>query len=157
MPIPFYACMVAASAAFHLPVHALPAIQRAEGGWIGAAQPNTDGSHDLGLMQVNTRWVPPLAHATGLPPQTVALRLMLEPCFNITAAAAILRGYIDEEHGNVWQAIGDYHSHTPGLNIAYKFRVLQEAATLPPLKTPAPHVRAHGHRVRHKPEAIAAD
>lgn len=158
MPIPFYACMVAASAALHLPVHALPAIQRAEGGWVGAVRPNTDGSHDLGLMQVNTRWITPVSEATGLPPQTVVTRLILEPCFNIAVAASILRDYVEEEHGNMWQAIGDYHSHTPGLNTAYKFRVMREAQNLPPLKTPAtrakPKLKKHRHR---KAEALAAD
>ena len=159
MPIPFYACMVAAATAFHLPIHALPAIQRAEGGWVGAAQPNKDGSHDLGLMQVNTRWVKPVSQATGLPPQTVATRLILQPCFNITVAAFILRNYLDEEHGNMWQAIGDYHSHTPGLNMAYKFRVMQEALNLPPLPAPGHHAKPHGkaHGQHHRPEALAAD
>ncbi|MBW4024327.1 MAG: lytic transglycosylase domain-containing protein [Proteobacteria bacterium] len=134
MVIPYYACMVAAASAYHLPVHALPAIQAAEGGYIGAVRPNTDGSHDLGLMQVNTRWIGPLAQSMNLSPRTVTVRLILSPCFNIAAAAAILRGYIAETHGNVWKAIGDYHSHTPGLNTAYRFRVLEEALRLPPVK-----------------------
>ena len=130
--------MVAAATAYHLPVHALPAIQAAEGGYIGAVRPNTDGSHDLGLMQVNTRWVLPLAQVMTLAPQTVTVRLILSPCFNIACAAIILRGYVDETHGNIWQAIGDYHSHTPGLNTAYRFRVLRESLLLPAIKTP-PH------------------
>jgi soluble lytic murein transglycosylase-like protein len=142
MPIPFYACMVAAATAYHLPVHALPAIQAAEGGYIGAVRADTDGSHDLGLMQVNTRWVPALARSMSLPPQTVTVRLILSPCFNIVCAALILRGYIAETHGNVWQAIGDYHSHTPGLNTAYRFRVLEESRRLPPVGT-APRKRHH--------------
>ncbi len=143
MLIPFYACMVAAASAYHLPVHALPAIQAAEGGYIGAARADADGSYDLGLMQVNTQWIPPLARAMGLAPQTVAVRLILNPCFNIAAAAAILHLYVEETHGNMWQAIGDYHSHTPGLNTAYKFRVLEELLLLPPI-SPAP--RKHHHR-----------
>jgi soluble lytic murein transglycosylase-like protein len=142
MLIPFYACMVAAASAYHLPVHALPAIQAAEGGYIGAVRADADGSHDLGLMQVNTQWVPPLARGMGLAPQTVAVRLIVSPCFNIVCAAAILRGYVEETHGNVWQAIGDYHSHTPGLNTAYKFRVLEESMLLPPIN-PTPRKRHH--------------
>jgi soluble lytic murein transglycosylase-like protein len=140
--IPYYACMVAAATDYRLPVHALPAIQAAEGGYIGAVRPDPDGSHDLGLMQVNTRWVLPLARSMNLSPQTVSLRLILSPCFNIACAAIILRGYIEETHGNVWEAIGDYHSHTPGLNFAYRFRVLEEAMLLPPIKT-VPRKRHH--------------
>jgi hypothetical protein len=29
-----------------------------EGGWIGAAVPNRNGSHDLGPLQINSWWVP---------------------------------------------------------------------------------------------------
>jgi hypothetical protein len=144
--------MVAAEAHYRLPVHALPAIQAAEGGYIGANRPDRDGSHDLGLMQVNTRWVLPLARTMSLSPQTVTVHLILDPCFNIVCAAAILHGYIEETHGNVWQAIGDYHSHTPGLNTAYRFRVLEESLLLPPIKaaprnaTAARLLRASGQR-----------
>ena len=142
MIIPYYACMVAAETAYHLPVHALPAIQAAEGGAIGTVRADRDGSYDLGLMQVNTRWVGPLAQTMNLPPRSVTVRLILSPCFNIACAALILRGYVAETHGNVWQAIGDYHSHTPGLNTAYRFRVLEEALRLPPVRT-APRKRVH--------------
>jgi soluble lytic murein transglycosylase-like protein len=140
--IPYYACMVAAATDYRLPVHALPAIQAAEGGSIGSVRANTDGSHDLGLMQVNTRWILPLARSLSLSPQTVTVRLILSPCFNIACAAAILHIYIKETHGNVWQAIGDYHSHTPGLNTAYRFRVLEQSMLLPPIRT-APRKRHH--------------
>lgn len=152
MPIPYHQCMVAAAAAYQLPVRALPAIQRVEGGKVGTVSPNKDGSHDLGLMQVNTRWVTPLARATGLPPQTVVTRLILSPCFNIVAAASILRSYFDEEHQDIWRAIGDYHSHTPWLSTPYKLKVMAEAMKLPQAPTvPKPRRR------KHKPEDLASD
>ncbi|GAB0120279.1 lytic transglycosylase domain-containing protein [Acidisoma sp. 7E03] len=151
--IPYHQCMVAAAAAYKLPVRALPAIQRVEGGRVGTVSANKDGSHDLGLMQVNTRWVTPLARATGLAPQTVVTRLILSPCFNIVAAASILRQYIDEEHGDVWRAIGDYHSHTRWLSTTYKLKVLEQAMQLPQ----APAVRKPAHKARKKDEALAAE
>lgn len=155
MLIPYHDCMMAAAVAYHLPEHALPAIQKVEGGWVGAVRPNKDGSHDLGLMQVNTRWVTPLARSTGLPPQTVVTRLILSPCFNIVAAAGILRTYLDEEHGDIWRAVGDYHSHNPWLSTAYKLRVLAEAMTLPQGAAVAKHPRK---KARHAPEkALASD
>ncbi|HTI00734.1 MAG TPA: lytic transglycosylase domain-containing protein [Acidisoma sp.] len=153
MPIPYHECMVAAEAAYHLPVRALPAIQRVEGGKVGTVSPNKDGSHDLGLMQVNTRWVTPLARSTGLPPQTVVTRLIFNPCFNIAAAASILRTYVDEEHGDMWRAIGDYHSHTPWLSTPYKLKVMQEAMKLPHGAAVQKPVR----RKHRKPEDLASD
>lgn len=140
--IPYYACMVAAEAAFHLPVKALPAIQKVEGGWIGAVRPNANGTHDLGLMQVNTIWIGPLAQATGLAPSTVVTRLIMDPCFNIIAAADILHLYVVEEHGNIWQAIGDYHSHSTWLSTGYKLRVEAEAEALTLPKARLPRRRA---------------
>jgi hypothetical protein len=43
-----------------------------------------------------------------------------EPCFNIAAAALILRSYLAETGGALLPAVGDYHSHTPALNLAYQ-------------------------------------
>jgi len=126
--------MIAAAAANHLPARALPAIHAVEGGYIGSVHANSDGSHDLGLMQVNTLWVKPIARATGLPPQTVAVRLIMNPCFNISAAGAILGIYMAETHNNIWAAIGDYHSHTRGLNTVYRMKVMEEAMALPGAK-----------------------
>lgn len=130
MPIPLLACMAATAAYYHLPPRVLPSIQRVEGGGIGNVSRNTDGSDDLGVMQINTRWVQPIAALTRLPPATVRVRLIDDGCFNIAAAGAILRTYLDEAHGDLMTAVGDYHSHTPTLHQAYRLRVLQAATAL---------------------------
>jgi soluble lytic murein transglycosylase-like protein len=129
-PIPFLACMVAVGNLYGLPPRALPAIQAVEGGAPGVVHHNSNGSDDLGVMQVNTRWVIPLAEASGLPPIAVWSRLVGDPCFNITAAGAILRIYLDETHDNVMRAVGNYHSHTPVLNRKYQREVLAAARRL---------------------------
>lgn len=130
MPIPLLACMVATAWSYHLPPRVLPSIQRVEGGRIGSVSPNTDGSEDFGVMQINTRWVQPLATLTRLSPATVRARLIDDGCFNIAAAGVILRTYLDEAHGDLMIAVGDYHSHTPTLHQAYRVRVLQAATAL---------------------------
>ena len=130
MPIPLLACMVATASYYHLPPRVLPSIQRVEGGRIGSVSPNTDGSEDLGVMQINTRWIQPLAALTRLAPATVRARLIDDGCFNVAAAGEILRTYLDEAHGDLMVAVGDYHSHTPTLHQAYRLRVLQAATAL---------------------------
>jgi len=130
MAIPLLACMVATAAYYHLPPRVLPSIQRVEGGYVGSVSGNTDGSADLGLMQINTRWVQPLAALTGLAPAVVRGRLIDDGCFNIAAAGAILRVYLDEAHGDLMTAVGDYHSHTPALHQAYRLLVLRAATAL---------------------------
>ncbi|MGH7211698.1 MAG: lytic transglycosylase domain-containing protein, partial [Acetobacteraceae bacterium] len=124
------ACMAAAASCYALPPRVLPAIQQVEGGRIGTVAADPDGTSDLGVMQVNTRWLAPLAGITRLTEAEVRARLILDPCFNIAAAAAILRTYRAESHGDLMAAIGDYHSHTPALNLAYRQAVVRAAELL---------------------------
>jgi len=112
---------------YHLPPRVLPAIQGVEGGRPGIVHPNADGTVDLGVMQINTRWLQPLSHYTRTPPETVFRRLRDEPCYNIAASGAIMRTYLDETRGDLLRAVGDYHSHTVRLNLAYRAQVLSVA------------------------------
>jgi soluble lytic murein transglycosylase-like protein len=122
--------MASVAAVYHLPPRVLPSIQAVEGGRPGLVHLNTDGSHDLGVMQVNTRWVQPLAWQTGLAPAVAEQRLLFDGCFNIAVAGAIMRIYLNEAHGNLLLAVGYYNSHTPPLAQAYQLRVLHAAVRL---------------------------
>lgn len=130
MTVPFMACMASVAAFYHLPPRVLPSIQAVEGGRPGVVHINLDGSQDLGVMQVNTRWVQPLAQQIGLPPAVTQQRLQFDPCFNIAVAGAIMRIYLDEAGGDLMRAIGYYHSHRPSLADAYRLRVIGSAARL---------------------------
>jgi hypothetical protein len=122
--------MVAAAAWYHLPPRVLPSIQAVEGGRPGLISHNKDGSDDFGPMQVNSRWTRPLAQVARLPEPEVRLRLINDPCFNIAAAGAIMRAYLDEAHGDLLLAVSWYHSHTPELGLAYRERVMHAAEAL---------------------------
>ena len=130
MAVPYLACMALVANLYHLPPRVLPSIQAVEGGHPGSLQKNTDGSEDLGVMQINTRWLPAFAAFTGLPISVVHDRLMTQACFNIAAAGAILRTYLNEAHGDLMQAVGNYHSHTPDRHRHYQLLVLQSATNL---------------------------
>ncbi len=101
-----------------------------EGGRAGLVQPDSDGSADLGVMQINTRWVAPLAQHIRAPESVVRNRLVNEPCFNIATAGAIMRIYLQEERGDMLRAVGDYNSHTPSRNLSYQAKVLSAAQHL---------------------------
>jgi hypothetical protein len=122
--------MAAAAAFYHLPPRVLPSIQAVEGGKPGLIHPNANGSADLGLMQVNTIWVAPLARYAHMNQQAVTQRLTNDPCFNIAASAAIMRLYLTEAHNDLMVAIGYYHSHTPYLSSIYQQKVLSSAEAL---------------------------
>ena len=122
--------MVAAAAFYHLPPRVLPSIQAVEGGRPALIQPNANGTADLGVMQINTIWITPLARYAHMSGGAVVDRLLHDPCFNIAASAAIMRVYLTETHGNLMVAIGHYHSHTPALSAAYQEKVVTAAGSL---------------------------
>ena len=81
-------------------------------------------------MQVNTLWVPQFAAITGMTEDAVRARLIVDPCFNIAAAGAIMRVYLDEAGGDLLRAVGYYHSHTPERASEYQGKVLSAATRL---------------------------
>jgi hypothetical protein len=121
--------MVLVASFYGLPPRTLPAIQAVEGGAPGVVHRDSNGTDDLGVMQVNTIWIEPLARVTRLTPLAVRTRLIADSCFNIAAAGAILRAYLGQTR-NLMVAIGDYHSHTPLLNQTYQREVLAAARRL---------------------------
>ena len=130
MTAPYLACMAFVAQAYALPPRVLPSIQAVEAGAPGIVRRNTDGTEDLGVMQVNTLWLPVLARRMSLPEAEVRERLVSRTCFNIAVAGMILRTYLNETRGNLLRAVGNYHSHTPVLNYRYQARVLRSASAL---------------------------
>jgi len=130
MSVPYLACMALVANLYGLPPRVLPAIQAVEGGAVGLASRNANGTEDLGIMQINTVWIAPLARATGQPPGVIRTRLLHEPCFNIAAAAAILRTHLIETRGALMPAIRLYHSRAPVHALPYGERVLRAATRL---------------------------
>jgi soluble lytic murein transglycosylase-like protein len=130
MSIPYFACMLTIAAHFGLPPRVLPSIQRVEGGQVGMARRNANGTEDLGLMQVNSLWVPRLAQYWGVPEATMRAWLMQDACFNITVAGALVRIYLSESKGDLLAAVRKYHSHTPTIGLAYQAKVAGAARAL---------------------------
>ncbi len=130
MAVPFLSCMALVAQLYALPPRVLPAIQRVEGGQLGLARTNTNGTQDLGIMQINTIWLPHLANYTRLTQSEVRDRLLNRACFNIAAAGLIMRTYLDETAGDLLRAVGNYHSHTTHLNLNYQALVLRSATML---------------------------
>ena len=130
MAVPFLPCMVLAASFYGLPPRVLPSIHVVEGGEVGTVHRNTDGSEDLGVMQINTLWLPVLAGVARMTPEAVRTRLVGDACFNIAAAGLVMRSALLARHGDLMTAIGDYHSHTPTLNASYQGLVRAAAARL---------------------------
>ena len=130
MAVPYLACMALVASLYNLPPRVLPSIQAVEGGNPGTVHRNPDGTDDLGVMQINARWIPAFVAFTGLPADAVRERLIARPCFNIAAAGAILRTYLDEADGDLMRAVGFYHSHTGPLSDRYRTLVIASAVRM---------------------------
>ena len=83
-----------------------------EGGWIGAEIANSNGTYDLGPLQINSNWVPKLAGITRRSEQDVRRWLASDPCFNVRAARWIFLSGLALTR-DYWGAVGLYHSPTP--------------------------------------------
>ncbi len=117
------ACIMLASQTYDVPPALLVGIYKAEGGKVGQQVKNTNGSYDLGPMQINTLWIPELADEWGVSNDTAHKLVRDDACTNTNVAAWILRGHINETQ-NLAQALQHYHSRTPKYGTKYKKRVL---------------------------------
>lgn len=96
-----------------------------EGGWVGAEVLNLNGSHDLGPMQVNSRWVAHLAARLDRSPQQVRHWLVHDACFNVDAARWIFVTGLSAAH-DFWRAVGIYHSPTVARQRLYSHGVARK-------------------------------
>ncbi|MAF98274.1 MAG: transglycosylase [Micavibrio sp.] len=117
------ACLMLASQTYSVPPAVLVGIYKAEGGKVGQEVQNSNGSSDLGPMQINTIWLPSLAEKWGVKEDVAKKWLRDDACTNVNVAAWILRGHLDET-GSLSQAIAHYHSRTPKHGTRYKKRVI---------------------------------
>lgn len=93
-----------------------------ENGRVGAISRNTDGSYDMGPMQINSIHLPELAKITGLRPDQVRAQIINDPCANLSVGVWLLRRAINRE-GAVWKGVAAYHSRTPSKGAAYAWKI----------------------------------
>ncbi|MFP4385680.1 MAG: lytic transglycosylase domain-containing protein [Alphaproteobacteria bacterium] len=117
------ACILLAAQTHDVPPALLIGIYRAEGGEAGLEVANTNGSHDLGLMQINTLWIPGLAEKWKVSEEKAHEMVRDDVCINVDVAASILRQHLSETR-DLARALEYYHSRTPELRKKYKDRVL---------------------------------
>jgi soluble lytic murein transglycosylase-like protein len=105
-----------------------------------ALNTNTDGSVDVGLMQINSR------HFATLAQYQITPIALLEPCVNVQVGAWVLAQAI-RVHGPTWRAIGAYNAGgSPAREalreryVAKVWRALQKQALPHPDMRPAPAV-----------------
>lgn len=116
-------CLLAAAATYDLPPAVLYAIMINEGGKMGEVSKNTNDTYDLGLMQINSLWLPELAEHWDISPLEAAYMVVNDTCTNLTVASWILNKKIAEANGSLITGIAYYHSRTPHLGKRYAMKV----------------------------------
>ena len=109
-------CINQAAIRYHVPAAVIVSVIQTEKGRNGMAIKNKNGTYDLGIMQVNTSWVPKLAKH-GINIESV----QSDPCVNIQVGTWILAQGIARNDG--WQGVANYHSSTPKHNQQYQERI----------------------------------
>ena len=129
-PATIEGCIYAAASLYHEPPAVLLILLNVEGGTLGAVSRNTNGTVDIGPMQVNQLWVPKLADHWRADPQSTYIALRDNFCANVEAGAWILRQGLDRAHGDFWGGVGYYHSYDPVYQNSYLRSVLNQALRL---------------------------
>lgn len=127
------ACISAAAAAYSFAPPALWTILKTEGGKVGACTTQANGMHDCGPAQVNVEiWAPHLAQLLNRSGPEIQSALRDNGCFNIHAAAYILRLKTDETNGDAWEGMGRYNNSKPAIKSSYQLKLLKAFEQLYP-------------------------
>ncbi len=115
-------CSVTAAIQYDIPANIVLAVAEKEGGRAGQWVKNTNGTYDVGSMQINTTYLKDLS-AYGITANDVAA----EGCYSYSLAAWRIRGHIINDKGDLWTKVANYHSRTPKFNKIYRADIIQIA------------------------------
>ena len=116
--LPFEDCFEVAAARFKVEKRLLVAIAKTESEFKSEAlgQMNDNGTYDIGMMQVNSTWLPALTKFG------ISRADLLNGCVSIHVGAWILSGNISR-FGPIWRAVGAYNASSPSKQIIYVAKV----------------------------------
>lgn len=110
-------CINSAAYEYHVPAKLIIAVLNVEDGKVGQAVKNTNGTYDLGPMQINSSWKNTLSQ------RNISLQQVRnDACTNIKVGTWILSKNIADGN-DLFDGIGDYHSHTTKLNKQYSYQI----------------------------------
>ena len=115
--MPAQACWDEAAARYQVNSAVLYAIAQTESSLNPlAVGRNANGSRDIGLMQINSAWLPKLAE------YGISERDLFQPCTSIHVGAWLLARNI-YRYGYTWEAVGAYNAVNPSKRNAYVKKV----------------------------------
>jgi hypothetical protein len=123
-------CLKAAADLHRVPAGLLVLLINVEAGRLGAVSQNSNGTVDIGPMQVNDTWVPKIARHWRASTDASYQALRDSFCANVEGGAWILRQALDEARGSLWEGVALYHSHAQIHKLEYMRLVYAQAMRL---------------------------
>lgn len=117
------ACVSRAARYYQINPMILLAVRNHEAGQVGMANKNSNGSYDMGVMQLNTINLSLIQENF---PKITAKDIIFKPCVNVFIGAWFLKSKIDGAGGDVWKGIGNYHSYTKKYHDIYVAKVVKQ-------------------------------
>ncbi len=112
-------CMVQVANQLQLPVLMLYGVLYQEAGTPGRISRNSNGTYDIGPMQINSIHLPFFKGSYGL----TEAQLRNNGCLNVWAGGVLLWLHLQSAGGDHWKAVGNYHSKTKIHHDKYKYAV----------------------------------
>jgi hypothetical protein len=116
-------CSISAAIKYEVPANIMLAVAEKEAGKSGQWIRNTNGTHDVGAMQFNTKYLSDLSQY-GITANDVAAA----GCYAFDLAAWRLRMHIRNDKGDLWTKVANYHSRTHKYNTIYRADLMRKAA-----------------------------
>lgn len=120
-------CAVAAATRYSVPVNIFLAVVEKEGGKPGQYVKNKNGTYDIGPLQFNTSYVKTLSKY-GITYKSVEGHN--NSCYPYYLAAWRIKQHINNDHGDIYQKVSNYHSRTHHYNAIYREDLIKRSEKL---------------------------
>lgn len=114
-------CVIAAAIQYEVPANALLAVAEQEKGKPNQWVTNSNGTHDVGVMQFNTNYLRQLERY-GIRAEHAASR----DCYPYMLASWRIKNHLVRDTGSFWVKIANYHSRTPLYNQRYASSIAEK-------------------------------
>lgn len=118
-------CLISTAAYYNLPPELVLVIRQQEAGTVGRESSNSNGSKDMGPMQINTIHLK-MFEKHGI----TRSQIRNNECVNLFAGAYILHRELTRAGADTWKGVGNYHSATPRYHWRYRRQVSQRLQKL---------------------------
>lgn len=137
------ACIEYAAKQAQISPYIVTSILSQEAGKIGERHYNSNGTYDIGPMQINSIWLKTLAKY-GITEDYI----LYNGCANVYVGTWILRQEINRNPDNIAKAVGSYHSRTPAKRDGYLYQVAKRMALILKGQLPIGKILSHANKTR---------